>query len=99
MCDGENTVEGIAQIIYKNLDVSMSEAKTSLSSYFEQLAKKGLIVFIVTMEMQDRIKELSEKLPYTVVPAGLYVVFCGYCGAQNSKISNYCLRCGQKLRK
>jgi len=27
------------------------------------------------------------------------VVFCGFCGAQNSRISNYCLRCGQKLEK
>jgi hypothetical protein len=100
-CDGKNTVEDIAQILHEKYEMVMSQAEMSLSIYFEQLAKKGLVVFQVPEETRARIEELSERPPYTeMLPASDgSVVFCGYCGTQNSRISNYCLRCGQKLVK
>ena len=101
VCDGENTVEDIAQILHEKYKMMMTEAEMSLSVYFEQLAKKGFVVLIVPKEMRARIEELSERPPYTEMPpaSDVSVVFCGYCGAKNSRISNYCLRCGQKLKK
>jgi hypothetical protein len=100
-CDGKNTVEDIAQILHEKYKMMMSEAETSLSVYFEQLVKKGLVVLPAPEETRARAEELSERPPYTeMLPASDgSVVFCGYCGAQNSRISNYCLRCGQKLVK
>ena len=88
MCDGKNTVEDIAQILHGKYNMMMSEAETALSVYFEQLIKKGLVVLPAFEETQTRVEESDGS-----------IVFCGYCGAQNSRISNYCLRCGQKLVK
>jgi hypothetical protein len=101
MCDGENTVEDIAQILHEKYEMMMSVAERSLSVYFEQLVKKGLVVLLGLEETQVRVEELSERSQYTeTLPASDgSVVFCGYCGAQDSRISNYCLRCGQKLVK
>jgi hypothetical protein len=100
-CNGENTVEDIAQILYENYNMVMSEAERSLGVYLEQLVKKELVVLLMPEETRARNEELSERPPYTeMFPAsGGSVIFCGYCGAQNSRISNYCLRCGQKLVK
>ena len=100
-CDGENTVKDIAQILHEKYNMAMSEAETSLSEYFEQLVKKGLVVLLTPDETQARVEETSERPPYTkILPAfNGSVVFCGFCGAQNSRISNYCLKCGQKLVK
>jgi hypothetical protein len=80
--------------------MNVSEAETSLSVYFEQLVKKGL-VFIEPEETRARAEELSERPPYNgMLPASDgSTIFCGYCGAQNSRISNYCLKCGQVLVK
>ena len=100
-CDGKNTVEDIAQILNEKYNMVMSEAERSLSVYFEQLVKKGLVVLLAPEETRARVEELSERPPYTeMLPASdESVVFCGYCGAQNSRITNYCLKCGQKLVK
>ncbi len=99
-CDGRNTVEDIARILHEKYVMSVSEAETSLSIYFEQLVKKGL-VFIKPEETRARAEELSERPPYSeMLPAyDGSTIFCGYCGAQNSRISNYCIKCGQKLVK
>jgi hypothetical protein len=101
VCNGENTVEDIAQILHEKYNMTMSEAERSLSVYFEQLVKKGLVVLLMPEETQARVEELSERPPYAEMlsASDRFVVFCGYCGAQNSRISNYCLRCGQKLVK
>jgi hypothetical protein len=100
-CDGENTVEDIAQILHEKYNMVMSEAERSLSVYFEQLAKRRLVVFPTPEETQARIEEPSERPPYTEMLPGsdMSIIFCGYCGTRNSRISNYCLRCGQKLEK
>jgi len=101
MCDGENTVEDIAQTLREEYNMMMSEAEKSLSIYLEQLTKKGLIVILTLDGTQDRVEEPSEKSPYaeTLPASDGSAVFCGYCGTQNSRISNYCIRCGQKLVK
>ncbi len=100
-CDGGNTVGDIAQILHEKYRMIVSEAETTLRTYFEQLAQKGLVVFALPEEMRDRIEELPERPPYTEMPpaSDVPVIFCGYCGTKNSRLSNYCLRCGQKLEK
>jgi len=100
-CDGENTVEDIAQILHEKYMMNVSEAETSLSVYFEQLVKKGLVVFIKPEKTRARAEELSERPPYNGMLSASdgSMIFCGYCGAQNSGISNYCLKCGQRLVK
>jgi hypothetical protein len=101
MCDGENTVEDIAQALYREYNLMTGEAEKSLSIYLEQLVEKGLIVLPAFEETQARAEEPSEKSPQAkMLPTSDgSVVFCGYCGTQNSRTSNYCLRCGQKLVK
>jgi hypothetical protein len=101
MCDGENAVEDIAQTLHKEYNMIMSKAEESLRIYIEQLAKKGLIVLLTPKEKQNNAEEPSEKSLYTeMLPASdSSLVFCGYCGTQNFRISNYCLKCGQKLVK
>jgi hypothetical protein len=99
-CDGRNTVGDIAQILHEKYMMSVSEAETSLSVYFEQLVKKGL-VFMKPEETRARAEEPSERPPYNEAPPASEesTIFCGYCGTQNSRISNYCIKCGQKLVK
>jgi len=100
VCDGENTVEDIAKILNEKYKMMMNEAETSLSVYFEQLVKKGLVVLLTPEETRARVEELSERLYSERLPASEgSVIFCGYCGAQNLRITNYCLKCGQKLKK
>ena len=99
-CDGKNTVEDIAQILHEQYSMMMGEAEASLRVYFEQLVKKGLVVLLEPQETQAGAEELSERPYAEMLPTfDRSMVFCGYCGAQNSRNSNYCLRCGQKLVK
>jgi hypothetical protein len=99
-CDGQNTVEDIAQILHEKYNMMMNEAEASLSVYFGQLSRRGLVVLPAPGETQARIEETSER-PYADMLPGsdMSVVFCGHCGTRNSSVSNYCLRCGQKLEK
>lgn len=95
-CDGRRTVEDIARILNEKFAMDVGEAERSLSIYFEQLVKKGL-VFLGFGETQAT----AEGPPRNGTPPtpDESAVFCGYCGAQNSGISNYCLKCGQRLVK
>jgi len=99
-CDGRNTVEDISRVLNERYMLSVGEAERSLNIYFEQLVKKGL-VFIKFGETQATTERPPERPPYNgMLPASDgSTVFCGYCGTQNSKISNYCIKCGQKLVK
>ncbi len=98
-CDGRNTVEDIARILNGKYMMTVGEAETSLSIYFEQLVKKGLV--FMKLEMQTRVEEPPERPPYGNVFSASdgATIFCGYCGAQNPRISNFCLKCGQRLVK
>jgi hypothetical protein len=99
-CDGQNTVEDIAKILHEKYNMVMDEAETSLTVYFEQLAKRGLVVLRAPEETPARIQETYERPYAEMLPKpDMTIVFCGYCGTRNSGISNYCLRCGQKLEK
>jgi hypothetical protein len=99
-CDGQNTVEDIARILREKYNMVMKEAETSLIVYLEQLAKRGFVVLPAPEETQARIQETYERPYAEMLPEpDMTVVFCGYCGTRNSRTSNYCLKCGQKLEK
>jgi len=95
-CDGSNTVEDIARILNQRFMLGVGEAENSLSIYFGQLVKKRLI-FLRFGEAQATTEGplFSEMPPMS----NESTVFCGYCGAQNSGISNFCLKCGRRLVK
>ncbi len=47
MCDGETTVEQMIKRISKSYKLSRREAEVSLLNYLKQLAKKGVVGFLI----------------------------------------------------
>ena len=64
----------------------------------------GIFLFFIGMVLINLAKSTealqpSERLSYTERPtANIPTVFCLTCGAENRRLSNYCERCGKKIR-
>jgi hypothetical protein len=61
LCDGERTVKDIVQFLHEEYKMLPNEAELSLNSYFDQLSKRGLMVFGIPEETRARLEEAIEK--------------------------------------
>jgi len=69
--DSNTTVEQIVNALNKPpYKMIPREAEITLRLYFEQLAKRGLIGFLVPEELREKLKELAGDTETEVVPAG-----------------------------
>lgn len=68
--DSNTTVEQIVNALNKEYKMIAREAEITLRLYFEQLAKRGLIGFLVPEELREKLKELAGDTETEVVSAG-----------------------------
>ena len=61
LCDGEKTVKDIVDSLYEKYKLLPSESEVSLNTYFNQLAKRGLVGFILPEETRARYEEAAKK--------------------------------------
>ena len=63
LCDGQRTVKDIIDQLQEKYKMLPSEAEISLNSYFNELAKRGLVAFMVPEEVATRLsaKETKEE--------------------------------------
>jgi hypothetical protein len=61
LCDGKNTMKDIVGYLSDEYKLLPSEAETALNSYFNQLAKRKLVVFVLPEEASARLREQREK--------------------------------------
>lgn len=61
MCDGEKTVKDIVDTLFEKYKLLPSESEVSLNTYFNQLAKRGLVGFILPEETRARYEEAAKK--------------------------------------
>ncbi len=60
MCDGQKTVKELAQQMRDKYKMLPSEAEISLNSYFNNLANRGLIAFLVPDDVASRLSKQKE---------------------------------------
>lgn len=58
-CDGNHTINEIAESIHQEYKLTIEEAEAALRTYFNQLSERGLVGFVV----HDRNAEATEKTP------------------------------------
>jgi len=63
MCDGQKTVRDLVKQLHDTYKMLPSEAEISLNSYFNDLAKRGLVAFLIPNEIARRMgkKEAEEE--------------------------------------
>ncbi len=63
LCDGKRTTKDIAEQLRIKYKMLPSEAEISLNSYFNELAKRGLVAFLVPEEVAAKFekKEIKEE--------------------------------------
>ena len=61
MCDGEKSAKDLVQQLHEIYKMLPSEAEISLNSYFNELAKRGLIAFLVPDEIASRLTKKEAK--------------------------------------
>jgi len=61
LCDGKRTVKEISEVLQKRYKMMPVEAELSLNNYFNMLAKRGLLGFILPKEASERLREALEK--------------------------------------
>ena len=61
MCDGEKSTKDLVQQLHEMYKMLPSEAEISLNSYFNALAKRGLIAFLVPDEISSRLTKKDAK--------------------------------------
>jgi len=61
LCDGKKTVKEIVDYLYEKYKLLPREAEVSLSSYLNNLAKRGLIGFIVPEDLRSRLEKRAEE--------------------------------------
>ncbi|HIE15253.1 TPA: PqqD family protein [Candidatus Bathyarchaeota archaeon] len=61
LCDGKRTVKEISEVLQRRYKMMPVEAELSLNNYFNTLAKRGLLGFILPKEASERLKEALEK--------------------------------------
>jgi hypothetical protein len=61
LCDGKNTMKDIVEYLNNEYKLLPSEAETSLNAYFNQLAKRKLLVFVLPDEASARLREQRER--------------------------------------
>jgi hypothetical protein len=61
LCDGERTVKDVVEQLREKYKMLPGEAEISLNTYFNQLAERGLVAFIVPKEVAARLSEKETK--------------------------------------
>lgn len=61
MCDGQKTVKDLVKQLHDTYKMLPSEAEISLNSYFNDLAKRGLVAFLVPDEIASRLSKKEAK--------------------------------------
>jgi hypothetical protein len=61
MCDGEKSVKELVQQLHETYKMLPSEAEISLNSYFNELANRGLIAFLVPDDIASRLTKKEAK--------------------------------------
>jgi hypothetical protein len=63
LCDGRKTVKNIADQLHERYKMLPSEAEISLNTYFNELAKRGLVAFMIPEEVASKLgaKEIKEE--------------------------------------
>ena len=63
LCDGKRTTKDIAEQLRVKYRMLPSEAEISLNSYFNELAKRGLVAFLIPGEVAAKFdkKEIKEE--------------------------------------
>jgi hypothetical protein len=63
LCDGRKTVKDIVDQLHERYKMLSSEAEISLNTYFNELAKRGLVAFMIPEEVATRLgaKEIKEE--------------------------------------
>jgi len=61
LCDGKRTVREISETLQKRFKIMPVEAEVSLSSYLNNLSKKGLVGFILPEGASERLKKALKE--------------------------------------
>jgi len=61
LCDGQRTVKEIVDHLYEKYKLLPREAELSLSSYLNNLAKRGLMGFILPEDLRGRFEKKAEE--------------------------------------
>jgi len=61
LCDGKRTTKDIAEQLRTKYKMLPSEAEISLNSYFNELAKRGLVAFLIPEEVASKFSKKETK--------------------------------------
>ena len=61
LCTGKNTVEDLVKVFHKKHKLTRKQAETAMMNYLNQMARRGLIAFLIENNNEDKKKDGSSS--------------------------------------